>query len=354
MLHPLCSGAPAVLSALNSPASSALGTIWLPANTQPAEPPPICSAICLPQHSLPLHQALLCWKSHGSVLRERDCSIFLIKRERQFWICVTTCSGAPRLTRTQFTDVQWMLLTHVPVHAGPRMTKHCCPPSSILAARFSLPTAAEILPVWDAVFSNTLWGAWLLNRDTSGTPTPSTLPVLLCSAAAEGKWWSRSLGGVPWPGTGHVVGMWVVLQDWGCLSTVEKEKGREAGGSTGQSSQENVAVDSLLGLLRDSWWLLWSPHHETQGWLLVTCAEHTVFFLRKKAGILRRDYIHAWAYLKVLGLFSGFSGLFRLNKVYIFGWWSMQCIHYNYVVNALISVMSFPGITQYSYPKASF
>lgn len=69
VLQPLCSSAPAVLNAPNVPASIVLGTFCLPANTQPAEPAPTCSAICLPQPSLPLHQALLSWKHHREGLQ---------------------------------------------------------------------------------------------------------------------------------------------------------------------------------------------------------------------------------------------------------------------------------------------
>lgn len=70
------------------------------------------------------------------------------------------------------------------------------------------------------------------------TPRASThLPVLLdllCSAAAEGKQWSR---GALWTRAGHTVRMWAVLQDWDCLSMLTKQKKGEREkrrGSTGQ------------------------------------------------------------------------------------------------------------------------
>lgn len=132
------------------------------------------------------------------------------------------CSGARRFTGT---SSHWGT-----VNAADTRTCSCWPQND----KTLLPSkqhCCQILPTYccwdpaslDAVFSNTLWAAWLPNRDPSGTHTPSMLPVLLCSAAAEGEWWSGSLGGVPWPGAGHVLGMRVILQDWGCLSTVEKQ-----------------------------------------------------------------------------------------------------------------------------------
>lgn len=225
------------------------------------------------------------------------------------------CSGAHGLTTTSPYWCAVKAADTCTCSCWPQMTENCCPPNNISAARFSLPTAAETLPVWGAVFANTLWAAWLLNRDnTSGTHTPCTLPVLLCSAAAavaaaaEGKWWSRSLGGVPWPGTGHVVGMWGVLQDWGCLSTGEKQKKWERERRRGKHWAElpgkcccGQFAWAPQGLLIAA--LISSPWDP--GMICCHMRWAHCFLSKKKAGILRRDYIHAWAYLKVLGLFFG-------------------------------------------------
>lgn len=146
--------------------------------------------------------------------------------------------------------------------------------------------------------------SWISEQTYPTSTHPGMLLVLLCSSAAEEEQRSRSSGGAPWTTAGHMVGMWAVLQDWDCSSTVAKQKEGERERRRAELLGK-CAVDSLLGLLRDSWQLLWSPHHETQGWFVVTCTEYTVFLLRNKLVLFRRDYIHSWNYMQVLGLFSG-------------------------------------------------
>lgn len=144
---------------------------------------------------------------------------------------------------------------------------------------------------WESCRSGTLYfpilaeqpGLWIAIPHAS--KYQPMLSVLLCSAAAEGEQCSRSPGGAPRTRAGHMVGMGEVLQDWDCLSTAAKQKKGDRERRRGKHRAElpgKCAVDSLLGLLRDSWQLLWSPHHETQGWFVVTCTEHPVFFLRNK------------------------------------------------------------------------
>lgn len=60
----------------------------------------VCPAICPPQPSLLLRHTVVSWASHGPMLKERDCIIFYIKRERHFCISTATCSRARRLTGT--------------------------------------------------------------------------------------------------------------------------------------------------------------------------------------------------------------------------------------------------------------
>lgn len=64
----------------------------------------------------------------------------------------------------------------------------------------------------------------------------------------------------------------------------------------------NAAVESWPGHLGESWWLLWSPHHETQGWFVVTCTKHPDFFLGNKPVYLGKITF-------VLELICKFSGL---------------------------------------------
>lgn len=66
------------------------------------------------------------------------------------------------------------------------------------------------------------------------------------------------------------------------------------GGSTRESSRASVLWKVCL----------WSPHHETQGWSVITWTEHPVFFLRNKLVYLG-DYINSRGNLQVLCLFSG-------------------------------------------------
>lgn len=134
------------------------------------------------------------------------------------------------------------------------------------------------------------------------------LSVLLCSAAAEGEQWSRSPGGPPWTRAGHMVGMGAVLQGWDCSSTAAKQKkgrqGEKEGEARGRAPRRMCCGQ-----------FAWAPRRLLTAALIsspwdpgmICCHMHRVpcFLSKKQAGIFRRDCVHSWAYLQVLGLFSG-------------------------------------------------